>query len=685
MTIGVKTMKFDSDPNSMDLLRFSTAGSVDDGKSTLIGRLLYDTKSIFEDQLDAIGQASRRRGEALNLALLTDGLRAEREQNITIDVAYRYFATPRRKFIIADTPGHVQYTRNMVTGASTSELAIVLVDARKGVLTQSKRHGFIASLLRIPHVVVAVNKMDLVDHREDIFTRIADAYQEFAEKLDVRNLVFIPISALNGDNVVERSANMPWYSGPTLLYHLETVNVGADRNLVDFRFPVQYVIRPHQDFRGFAGRIASGTITPGEAVIVLPSGHTSRVKSIETPDGSVTEAVEGEPIVLTIEDEIDVSRGDMIVRTMNVPTPDTRFDATICWLSETALDPAVSYVLRHTTRTVRGRVSRLHYRINVDTLHRERAESLGLNEIGRLEITTSLPIFFDPYSRNRETGSFILVDPFTNATVAAGMIRDVRTAETLFGTPGEGVIPSERSESKNRGRPDRGPLSPRPGDSSTARPAAAPLGMTASPNVTWQDATISREEREARNDHKAAVVWFTGLSGSGKSTIAALVERALFDAGAQTITLDGDQLRHGLNGDLGFSPEDRRENIRRVGEVARLFFEQGSVVLCTFVSPYRADRDRARALVPDGRFFEIYVECDIEECKRRDPKGLYRDAARARITDMTGVSAPYEPPERPELITRTDVQTAETAAAAVLRLLRDAGIIDETSNPTPGR
>ena len=708
MTIGVKTMKFEPDPNSMDLLRFSTAGSVDDGKSTLIGRLLYDTKSIFEDQLDAIGQASRRRGEALNLALLTDGLRAEREQNITIDVAYRYFATPRRKFIIADTPGHVQYTRNMVTGASTSELAIVLVDARKGVLTQSKRHGFIASLLRIPHVVVAVNKMDLVDHREDIFTRIVDAYQEFAEKLDVRNLVFIPISALNGDNVVERSTNMPWYSGPTLLYHLETVNVGADRNLVDFRFPVQYVIRPHQDFRGFAGRIASGTITPGEAVIVLPSGHTSRVKSIETPDGSVPEAVEGEPIVLTIEDEIDISRGDMIVRTMNVPTPDTRFDATICWLSETALDPAVSYVLRHTTRTVRGRVSRLHYRINVDTLHRERAESLGLNEIGRVEITTSLPIFFDPYSRNRETGSFILVDPFTNATVAAGMIRDVRTAETLFGVAGEGVvIPSEAPKARSRGIagvPEGGPLDRPHGDSSSARkrapaaasrrplgmtqaprPSATPLGGTASPNVTWQDATISRAEREARIGHKAAVVWFTGLSGSGKSTIAALVERALFDAGVQTITLDGDQLRHGLNGDLGFSPEDRRENIRRVGEVARLFFEQGSVVLCTFVSPYRADRDRARALVPDGRFFEIYVECDIEECKRRDPKGLYRDAARARITDMTGISAPYESPERPELITRTDVQTAETAAAAVLRLLRDAGIIDEASNPTPGR
>ena len=676
-------MIFESDPNSMDLLRFSTAGSVDDGKSTLIGRLLYDTKSIFEDQLDAIGQASRRRGESLNLALLTDGLRAEREQNITIDVAYRYFATPRRKFIIADTPGHVQYTRNMVTGASTSELAIVLVDARKGVLTQSKRHGFIASLLRIPHVVVAVNKMDLVDHREDVFTRIVDAYQEFAEKLDVRNLVFIPISALNGDNVVERSTNMPWYSGPTLLYHLETVNVGADRNLVDFRFPVQYVIRPHQDFRGFAGRIASGTITPGEAVIVLPSGHTSRVKSIETPDGSVPEAVEGEPIVLTIDDEIDISRGDMIVRTMNVPTPDTRFDATICWLSETALDPAVSYVLRHTTRTVRAQVSRLHYRINVDTLHRERAESLGLNEIGRVEITTSLPIFFDPYSRNRETGSFILVNPFTNATVAAGMIRDVRTAETLFGVAGEGVvIPGEAAKARSRGIagvPVETPVSRDTGDSSLT------LGMTTSPNVVWRDATISREEREARNGHKAAVVWFTGLSGSGKSTIAALVERALFDAGVQTMTLDGDQLRHGLNGDLGFSPEDRRENIRRVGEVARLFFEQGTIVLCTFVSPYRADRDRARALVPDGRFFEIYVECDIEECKRRDPKGLYRDAARAHITDMTGISAPYEPPERPELIARTDVQTAETAAAAVLRLLRDAGIIDEVSHPTPGR
>jgi bifunctional enzyme CysN/CysC len=624
---------------------------VDDGKSTLIGRLLYDTKSIFEDQLEAIDQASRRRGEDMNLALLTDGLRAEREQNITIDVAYRYFATPRRKFIIADTPGHVQYTRNMVTGASTAELAIVLVDARKGVLTQSKRHGFIASLLRIPHVVVAVNKMDLVGHDQGVFTRIVDAYQEFAEKLDVRNLVFIPISALNGDNVVDRSAAMPWYSGPTLLYHLETVNVGADRNLVDFRFPVQTVIRPHQDFRGFAGRIASGTIGPGEEVVVLPSGRTSRIRAVTTPNGTAAEAAEGEPVVLTIEDDIDIARGDMIVRTMNVPVVGRRFDATVCWLSDTPLDPRASYVLRHTTRTVRADVSRLHYRINVDTLHRERAETLGLNEIGRVEITTALPVFFDPYSRNRETGSFILVDAFSNATVAAGMIRgEVRTAETLFEAAAE----------------RRAGVSPR---------------TAVSPNVVWRDWNVSREEREARNGHRAAVVWLTGLSGSGKSTIATLVERHLYAAGCQTMLLDGDQLRHGLNGDLGFAPEDRRENVRRAGEVARLFFEQGAIVLCAFVSPYRADRARVREIIPDGRFFEIFVECDVEECRRRDPKGLYRDAGAARIPDLTGVAAPYEAPERPELIARTEVETAEALAAKVVQLLYDAGITAGRSSP----
>jgi len=625
----------------MDLLRFSTAGSVDDGKSTLIGRLLYDTKSIFQDQLEAIEGATRRRGEeGINLALLTDGLRAEREQNITIDVAYRYFATPRRKFIIADTPGHVQYTRNMVTGASTAELAVVLVDARKGVLTQSRRHGFISSLLQIPHVVVAVNKMDLVGYDRGVYDGIVEEYREFAEKLEVQNLTFIPVSALCGDNVVTKSGNMPWYDGATLLHHLENVNVGASRNLVDFRFPVQYVIRPHQDFRGFAGRIASGTIVPGEEVVVLPSGRSSRVRSIEIADGPLSEASAGDSVVLTIEDEVDISRGDMIVRRMNLPRSGDRFEAIVCWMSEQPLDPAVPYVLVHTSRQVKAFVSRLVYRIDVDTLHREEAATLGLNDIGRVEVTTASPVFFDAYAQNPATGSFILVDPYSNVTVAAGMIRgEVRTADEVFG------------------RAEEAP----------ARPV--------SPDVVWEDSGIPREEREARNGHRAAVLWFTGLSGSGKSTLARELERRLFERRCQTMLLDGDRLRHGLCGDLGFGAADRRENIRRAGETARLFFEQGSLVLCTFVSPYREDRDAARALLPEGRFYEVHVDCDLETCRRRDPKGLYGKVARGEILHFTGISSPYEAPETPEFLARTDERGVEEIVQEILHRLEHDGIL----------
>jgi bifunctional enzyme CysN/CysC len=625
----------------MDLLRFSTAGSVDDGKSTLIGRLLYDTKSIFQDQLEAIEGASRRRGEeGVNLALLTDGLRAEREQNITIDVAYRYFATPKRKFIIADTPGHVQYTRNMVTGASTAELAIVLVDARKGVLTQSKRHGFISSLLQIPHIVVAVNKMDLVDYDEARYREIVGEYREFAEKLDIQNLTFIPISALEGDNVVRKSERMPWYEGGTLLHHLENVNVGASRNLVDFRFPVQYVIRPHQDFRGFAGRVASGTVSPGEEVVVLPSGRSSRIRSIETADGPLAEASAGDSVVLTIEDEVDISRGDMIVRRMNLPRVGDRFEALVSWMGEQPLDPAVPYVLMHTSREVKAFVSRVVYRIDMDTLHREEAATFGLNDIGRVEITTASPVFFDAYAQNGATGSFILVDPYTNVTVAAGMIRgEVRTADEVFG------------------RAEQAPAKP------------------VSPGVVWEDANVPREEREARNGHGAAVLWFTGLSGSGKSTIARELERRLFGDGRQTMLLDGDQLRHGLCGDLGFGAADRRENIRRAGEVARLFFEQGSIVLCTFVSPFREDRDAVRALIPGERFYEVHVDCELDTCRSRDPKGLYDKVARGEILHFTGISSPYEAPETPEMVARTDVQSVDEVVDMILARLRAEGIV----------
>jgi bifunctional enzyme CysN/CysC len=625
----------------MDLLRMTTAGSVDDGKSTLIGRLLYDTKSIFEDQLEAVERTSKQRGEGyVNLALLTDGLRAEREQNITIDVAYRYFATPKRKFIIADTPGHIQYTRNMVTGASTAELAVVLVDARKGVLTQSKRHGFISSLLRIPHIVVAINKMDLVDYDEDVYQQIVDEYSEFAQKLDITDLTFIPISALNGDNVVEKSPLMPWYDGSTLLHHLENVKVGASRNLLDFRFPVQYVIRPHQDFRGFAGRVAAGTIQPGEEIAVLPSGHTSRVKSILAANEPCDEAAAGESVIITIEDEIDISRGDMIVRRRNVPSVGNRIDAILCWMNEAQLDRSVPYIMMHTTRQTQAFVSELVYRIDVDTLHREDVHTLGLNDIGRVEITTAQPLFFDPYEKSIATGSFILIHPHTHVTVAAGMIRgEVREAPEPDGLE----------------RPRR----------------------EVSPDVVWEPWNIPREERELRNGHKAAILWFTGLSGSGKSTIARALERRLFDTGCQTVLLDGDQVRHGLSGDLGFSPEDRTENIRRVGEAARLFFEQGSIVICTFVSPYRADRDRVRSLVPNGRFIEVHVDCNLESLKQRDPKGLYAKAERGEIRQLTGVQSVYEAPLSPDVRLDTDEKSVEDAVAILGGLLRERSLVNE--------
>ena len=623
----------------MDLLRFSTAGSVDDGKSTLIGRLLYDSKSIFEDQLDALKRSSELHGDGtVNLALLTDGLRAEREQGITIDVAYRYFATPRRKFIIADTPGHVQYTRNMVTGASTAELAIVLIDARKGVLTQSRRHGFIASLLQIPHMIVAVNKMDLVDYSEEVFHRIVDDYDEFARKLEVANIAYIPISALAGDNVVDKSERMPWYGGPTLLHYLETVKVGAEHNVVDFRFPVQYVVRPNQDFRGFAGQVASGSITPGEEVLLLPSNRTSRVRSIVAFEEERSEARSDESVIITLEDEIELGRGGMIVRSRNRPTVTTTLDADLCWMSETAMVPEKLYVLQHTSRQVSGTVSQIIYKLDVDTLHRSPAETFELNDVGRVEIRTAQPVFIDSYRINRRTGAFILLDPDTNTTVAAGMIRGV--AQNVEPVPG-----GRRS------------------------------GAQHSPNVVWEGVNVTREERESRNGHRAAVIWFTGLSGSGKTTIARAVERRLFGEGRQTMLLDGDHLRHGLTSDLGFTPEDRAENVRRVGEVAKLFYEQGSVTLCTFISPYRKDRDAVRQMLPDGSFFEIFVDADIEVCRRRDPKGHYARAEAGELPGFTGVSSPYEPPEHPELVLRSETQSLDDCVETVLRLLQTGHIL----------
>ncbi len=623
---------------TMDLLRFTTAGSVDDGKSTLIGRLLYDSKAIFEDQLEAVERASHNRGDTyVDLALLTDGLRAEREQGITIDVAYRYFATPKRKFIIADTPGHIQYTRNMVTGASTAELAIVLIDARKGVVTQSKRHGFIASLLEIPHILVAVNKMDLVDFSEEVYERIVSEYSEFATKLSIQDLTFIPISALQGDNVVHKSERTPWYDGPTLLHHLENVNIGASRNLVDFRFPVQLVVRPHQDFRGFAGQIVSGTISPGEEIVVLPSGKSSRVRAIHAYTEEVQEAVEGDSVMITLEDEIDISRGDMIVRKNNLPQVGNQLECTICWMAEEPLNPQGSYILQQGTHQVRAMVTELNYRIDVNTLHRESVHTLELNEIGRVKLTTTQPLYFDPYKLNRNTGSFVLIDPYTNVTMAAGMIR--RRSRTL-----DEVIQNQ---------PDR----------------------RKSENVVWESTEISREMREERNGHRAAVLWFTGLSGSGKSTVARRLEKRLFSQGVQTTYLDGDNVRHGLNGDLGFSPVDRKENIRRVAEVARLAFDHGTLTICTFISPFNTDREFARSLLPIDRFIEIYVKCDLEVLKRRDPKGLYAKALSGEILEFTGISSPYEEPSNPEIVVETDVQNVDEIVEHIVDELTRRGLL----------
>jgi bifunctional enzyme CysN/CysC len=619
------------------LLRVVTTGAVDDGKSTLMGRLLFETKNIFADQFEAIRHASAKRGEAdVDLSLLLDGLAAEREQRITIDVAYRYFETARRRFIVADCPGHEQYTRNMVTGASTADCAVVLVDARSGLITQSRRHAFILSLLQVPHVLVVVNKMDQVGFDEAAFRRIVEDYERFAQRLEFRDISFLPACAIDGDNVASRSARMPWFDGPFLLQYLEAVHVSAGRNLIDFRFPVQSVIRPNHRFRGFAGRIASGTIRPGEEVVALPSGRRSHVKAVETFDGPLEEAFAPQSIVVTLTDEIDVSRGSMLVRPGNVPQAGNRLDATVCWMADVPLRPGASYLLKHTTHTVKASVSRLVSRFDVDTLHRQEASALGLNDIGRVEIQTTLPIFFDPYKLNRATGSFILIDPDTNGTVAGGMIRG---------------RPPDFDEARSGGRVGR-----------------------RSPNTVPHRPNIARDAREAKNAHKAAVIWLTGLSGSGKSTIGKRLEQALFARGRQTMLLDGDQLRQGLCGDLGFSPEDRTENIRRAGEVARLFFDAGHVVICTFISPIAKDRAFVRSLLPEGRFWEVHVDCAIDVCIARDPSGLYIRAMKGEIGQFTGISSDYEPPASPELRVRTDSLAPESIVEDIIRRLEDAGI-----------
>ncbi|MBY6414001.1 adenylyl-sulfate kinase [Rhodococcus sp. BP-252] len=608
-----------------ELLRVATAGSVDDGKSTLIGRLLYDSKAIFDDQWDAVERTSRARGgDDVDLALLTDGLRAEREQGITIDVAYRYFSTPKRKFVVADTPGHVQYTRNMVTGASTADLALILVDARAGVLQQTRRHAFLASLLGVAHLVLCVNKMDLVDWSEDRFEEIKADFSSFATKLDVHDLTFVPMCALGGDNVVHRTESMPWYTGGSLMHVLEEVHVASDRNLIDARFPVQYVIRPkddgeHRDFRGLAGTVAGGVFAPGDEIVVLPSGFRTRISAVWGPGGAkITEGFASSAVCLELDDPLDVGRGDMLCRPNNRPDIGTDIDAMVCWLAEGAeLRPEDRYLMLHTSNSTIAHVTRLDYRLDVDTLHRDRsAESLSLNDIGRVRIRTQNPLFFDPYRRNRVTGSFLLVNESTGATVAAGMI----------GGP----------------------------------------ALTAS-NVVWHAARVERESRATRG----ATVWLTGLSASGKSTIAAELERILVASGRPAYRLDGDNLRHGLNSDLGFDRTSRAENVRRVGEVAGLMADAGLVAIACLISPYRTDRDDARRVHDRAglRFFEVHVDTPLEVCAQRDPKGMYAKARAGEITGFTGVDDPYEAPEHPDLVLRPSDGDPAAQALRIVELL----------------
>ena len=647
-------------PNHANLLRFTTVGSVDDGKSTLIGRLLMDTKNVYDDQLEAVKKVAKRKGEEeIDLSLLTDGLAAEREQGITIDVAYRYFQTPKRKFIIADTPGHVQYTRNMVTGASTANLAIILIDARRGVLEQSRRHGFIASLLQVSHMIVAVNKIDLVDYSQEVYDSIVEEYDEYSRKLDIKDITYIPVSALKGDNVVVKSEKTPWYDGPTVLHMLENVHIGSDFNIRDFRFPVQYVIRPDLNFRGYAGRVVAGTVSPGEEIVVLPSGLISKVKTITTMDGDLEEARAPQSVVITLEDEIDISRGDMIVRRHNLPQVENNIDVILCWMGNDPLEIGKSYFIKHTTRTVNASITKLIYMFDVNTLHRTDAtehnlfcelittphhtdvNTLLLNEIGRAEIKLTQPIMLDQYNKNRETGSFIVIDPDTNFTVGAGMIRGaVRSIEETIHAEGKTDVEEE-----------------------------LPV------KVEIEREPVSLKEREERYKHKTAVIWFTGLSGAGKSTIAKSLERILFSTGIHTALLDWDKLHHGLCKDLSFSDQDRIENIRRAGEVARVFYEHGSVVLCTFVSPLRCQRDQVKALIPEGRFFEVFVRCSLQTCIQRDPRGLYKKAIGGEIPQFTGINAPYEEPLNPDVILDSEHKSIEENLKALLEMLKRKGII----------
>jgi len=633
-----------------DMLRFITCGSVDDGKSTLIGRLLWDSKLIFEDQLAALEADSKKvgtQGEEIDYALLLDGLQAEREQGITIDVAYRFFSTDKRKFIVADTPGHEQYTRNMVTGASTADVAIILIDARKGVLTQTRRHSYLVSLVGIKNVLIAINKMDLVDYSEERFNEICTEYEAFAKDLNLEEITCIPISALKGDNIINpsgkpeaisskldhpttvsslqppvsssgppaSSSNMLWYQGQSLLHYLETVQVADNAAEKPFRMRVQWVNRPNLDFRGFCGTIASGTIHPGDDVVVPSSGQTSKIARIVTMDGDLDEAQAGQAVTLCLEDEIDISRGDMLTTPQARPSHTDQFEAKLVWLHEDALLPGRSYLLKAGSAVAPAQVSELKRKVNVNTLKLEPGKTLEMNEVGICNISINKPISFDPYTVNRHTGNFILIDRFTNATVGAGMIE----------------FPLRRAT-----------------------------------NIHWQSVTIDKQSRAELKGQKPQVLWFTGLSGAGKSTIANLVEKKLHSMGKHTYLLDGDNVRHGLNRDLGFTDADRVENIRRIAETARLFVDAGIIVLTAFISPFKSERNLARNLLDDGEFIEIFVDTPLEVCEQRDPKGLYKKARAGELPNFTGIDSDYEAPENPEIVVGAGTRSADEIAEEIV-------------------
>ena len=609
------------------LLQFITCGSVDDGKSTLIGRLLYESHMVFEDHLAALEADSKKvgtQGDELDFALLVDGLGAEREQGITIDVAYRFFSTETRKFIVADTPGHEQYTRNMATGASTADVAVLMVDARHGVMTQTRRHSYIVSLLGIKHVLVAINKLDLVNFSQEVFDRIEADYRTFAAEIGLNDITCVPLSALKGDNIIVRSPNTPWYTGPTLMGYLEAVDVDDDRQSAPFRMPVQWVNRPDLDFRGFAGEIVGGTVRVGDQVRVVPAGTTSTIARIVTLDGDLDEAVTGQSVTLTLTDEIDCSRGDVLCAGDQPAHSADQFRAHVVWMSEDELQPGRAYLVKLGTRTVSASLSGPEYRIDVNTLEQQPAPTLQLNEIGVCDLRVDRPIAFDPYVENRDMGGFIIIDRLTNNTVGAGMIRQA---------------------------------------------------LRRSHNVHWQAVEVTKSSRQAVMGHSPAVVWFTGLSGAGKSTIANLVEKRLHSLGVHTYLLDGDNVRHGLNKDLGFTEADRHENIRRIAEVSRLMVDAGLVVLTSFISPFRTERELARSVLEEGEFIEVHIDTPLAVAEERDTKGLYAKARRGELAEFTGIDSPYEPPHSPEVRIDTTATDPEEAAEQVLAFLRERGIV----------